>query len=119
MPRTATKQNADVVARIDAQIQGVITEIDGQIAQLEEKKSALLRLFGAADVARRGRPPAGAKAAGATAGQKRKVSASTRRKLKEAKKAYWARVRAEKAQAEKAKTQKTQASKTKSEKAAG
>jgi hypothetical protein len=109
MPRKATKQNADVVARIDAQIQGVITEINGQIAQLEEKKSALLRLFGAGTAARRGRPPAGAAPA-----MKRKVSAATRRKLKEAKKAYWARVRAEKAQA--AKAQKAQ--KAKSEKAA-
>jgi len=104
MPRKATKQNADVVARIDAQIQGVITEINGQIAQLEEKKAALLRLFGAGEVARRGRPPAGAKAAGAA--KKRKVSLATRRKLKEAKKAYWAKKRAEKAQAEKAKAQK-------------
>ena len=109
MPRKATKQNADVVARIDAQIQGVITEINGQIAQLEEKKSALLRLFGTGEAARRGRPPA--QAAGGA--KKRKVSLATRRKLKEAKKAYWAKVRAEKVKA-----QKPQGQKAKSEKAA-
>ena len=113
MPRKATKQSADVVARIDAQIQGVITEINGQIAQLEEKKSALLKLFGGGEGARRGRPPGAAKASAAPA-KKRKVSLATRRKLKEAKKAYWANVRAEKAQAEKAKAQKG-----KGEKAAG
>jgi hypothetical protein len=100
MPRKATKatgQTADVVARIDAQIQGLITEIDGQIAQLEDKKAALVRLFGTGGgVPRRGRPPGSSKAAAAP-GQKRKVSLATRKKLKEAKKAYWARVRAEKA----------------------
>lgn len=118
MPRKATEQNADVVARIDAQIQGVITEIDGQIAQLEEKKSALLKLFGTAEVARRGRPAAGAKAAGAAPAQKRKVSLATRAKLKKSKKAYWAKVRAEQAQAEKAKAEKAKAQKAKVEKAA-
>jgi|SRR5581483_5377488 len=99
MPRKAAKatgQTADVVARIDAQIQGLITEIDGQIAQLEDKKSALVRLFGTGGVPRRGRPPGSAKAV-AVPGQKRKVSLATRKKLKEAKKAYWAKVRAEKA----------------------
>ena len=111
MPRKATKQSTDVVARIDAQIQGVITEINGQIAQLEEKKSALLRLFGAGEGARRGRPPGAAKTAGA---KKRKVSLATRRKLKEAKKAYWAKVRAAKAQAEKAKAQKGKSEKASS-----
>jgi len=104
MPRKATKatgQTADVVARIDAQIQGLITEIDGQIAQLEDKKTALVKLFGTGGAPRRGRPPGSAKA-GAGPGQKRKVSQATRAKLKKAKKAYWARIRAEREQAAKA-----------------
>src|SRR5438045_2161362 len=103
MPRKATKQSADVVAGIDAQIQSVVTEIDAQIAQLEEKRSALLKLFNTVDTPRRGRPPA----TDGTPAPKRAVSAATRKKLKEAKKAYWAKVRAEKAQAQKAQTQKT------------
>ncbi len=111
MPKKATKQSADVVAGIDAKIQSVITDIDAQIGKLEDKKAALLRLFGApaAKTKRRGRPKGSKnvaknvakKAAVKKAGKKRVFSAETKRKLKEAAKARWAKVKAEKAKAEK------------------
>jgi hypothetical protein len=103
MPKTATKQNADVVARIDAQIQGVIAEIDAQISQLEEKKVTLLSLF-SEDGRHRGRPVSTKKAATSKAGAKKKraVSEETRKLLGEKKREYWARVRAEKEKGKKA-----------------
>ena len=97
MPKKATKQTADVVARIDAQIQGVIAEIDAQISQLEEKKTTLLTLFNG-ESARRGRP-AGSKStapAKTAAKKKRMVSEETRKLLGEKKREYWAKKRAEK-----------------------
>ena len=106
MPRTASKQSADVVAGIDAKIQGVIDDIDAQIGKLEEKKSALLSVFGVApNASRRGRPKGSkniAKIATAKAGKKRIFSEETKKKLKAAAKERWAKARAEKAKAEKA-----------------
>lgn len=97
MPKTATKQSADVVARIDAQIQGVIAEIDAQISQLEEKKTTLLSLFNG-EGPRRGRPAGSKNAAPAKTGTKKKrlVSEETRKLLGEKKREYWAKKRAEK-----------------------
>ncbi|MBI1761238.1 MAG: hypothetical protein HYR56_07370 [Acidobacteria bacterium] len=108
MPKKATKQSADMVAEIDAKIQGVIADIDAQIGKLEDKKAALLSLFGAAaaNEKRRGRPKGSrnvTKKAVAKAGKKRVFSAETKKKLKEAAKARWAKARAEKAKTEKAK----------------
>jgi hypothetical protein len=101
MPKKATKQNADVVAKIDAQIQGIIAELDAQIVQLEEKKAALLTVFGGTAARRRGRPAGSAKTVEVQSTDKpaktRVVSAATKRKLKEAAKARWARQREEKA----------------------
>jgi hypothetical protein len=100
MPKKATEQSADVVARIDAQIQGVIAAIDTQISQLEAKKTTLLTLFGEAEAtARRGRPTSTKKASAAPANKpakKRPVSEETRRLLGEKKREYWAKIRAEK-----------------------
>lgn len=97
MPKKATKQTADVVARIDAQIQGVIAEIDAQINQLEEKKTTLLTLFNG-EGARRGRPASSKNTAVAktSAKKKRVVSDETRKLLGEKKREYWAKKRAEK-----------------------
>lgn len=106
MPRKATKQSADVVAEIDAKIQSVIADIDAQIGKLEEKKVALLSLFGVApNASRRGRPKGSkniAKNATAKSGKKRVFSEETKKKLKAAAKERWAKARAEKAKAEKA-----------------
>ncbi len=108
MPKKTTKQSADVVAGIDAKIQGVIADIDMQIEKLEDKKAALLSLFGApaAKTKRRGRPKGSKnvakKAAVKKAGKRRVFSDETKRKLKEAAKARWAKARAEKAKALKA-----------------
>ena len=115
MAKEATKQSADVVAGIDAQIQGVIAEIDAQIAKLAEKRTALLGLFGTAAVAaagpvpgakRRGRPKgskgtkkAAKKQAAGKTGRKRVFSEETKQKLKEAAKARWAKVHAEQGEA--------------------
>lgn len=105
MPRQAA--SADVAAGIDAKIQGVIAEIDAQIGKLEQKKSALLGLFGASAPAgkRRGRPKGSTNKKGGKAvkaekpaknGRKKRVfSAETRKRLREAAKARWAKRRAE------------------------
>lgn len=106
MPRKASNQSVDVVAEIDAKIQSVVADIDVQIGKLEEKKVALLSLFGAApQSSRRGRPKGSknvAKNATTKLGKKRVFSEETKKKLKEAAKERWAKVRAEKAKAEKA-----------------
>ena len=105
MPKKAAKQSVDVVAEIDAKIQGVIADIDAQIELLEEKKVALLGLFGVApSTARRGRPKGSknlAKTAAAKPSKKRVFSEETKKKLKAAAKERWAKARAEKNKAEK------------------
>lgn len=70
---------------IDTQIQ----KLQSQIAELAEKRKQLVK---------GGAAPAGVKAVSAAApvARKRVVSAATKRKLKEAAKARWARARAEK-----------------------
>lgn len=71
---------------IDTQIQ----QLQSQIAELAEKRKQLVK---------GGAAPAGVKAVSAAAApvaRKRVVSAATKRKLKEAAKARWARARAEK-----------------------
>lgn len=107
MPRKANNQSADVVAGIDAKIQSVIADIDAQIGKLEEKKAALLSVFGVTPkAARRGRPKGSknvTKDATAKVGKKRVFSDETKKKLKEAAKERWAKARAEKAKAEKSK----------------
>lgn len=71
--------------------------IDAQIQELQEKRSQLARMA-PGTVQRRGeRATASVKAQSAQPAKKRKVSASTRRKLKEAAKRRWAREKGEKA----------------------
>jgi cell division septum initiation protein DivIVA len=82
-------------------IKQVNDEIDAQISELTDQRSQLARMISAAPAAaasprRRGRPKGSVKAAAAAGGgKKRKVSAETKRKLKAAAKARWARYRAE------------------------
>ena len=80
-------------------IKQVITEIDSQIKELADQRAQLAKMVSgavaaapAAKARRRGRPPA---AVAAPAGKKRKVSPETKRKLRAAAKARWARHRAE------------------------
>lgn len=75
------------IAGIDAQIQ----QLEAQISSLNEKRKQLVKGGGAATGA-----STGAKTAAATGAKKRVVSAATRKRLKDAAKARWAKVRAEK-----------------------
>ncbi len=125
MPKKTTKQSADVVAGIDAKIQSVIADIDAQLEKLEDRKAALLSLFGApaSKATRRGRPKGSKNVAKkapvkAAKGKKRVFSDETKEKLKVAAEARWANARAEKAKAEKAKAKaKAEKAQAKAEKA--
>lgn len=84
-------------------IQQAIAQFDAQIAELTSQRDQLARMLpNAAPAApRRGRPPGSAKASAKTAKSgrpRRKFSAATRKKLKEAAKARWAKAREERGQ---------------------
>lgn len=123
MPKQAAGSNTDVVASIDSKIQGLIADINAQIGQLEQKKTALISLFGGSSVVsksvatksavvavpgvrRRGRPPGSpnkgaskptvAKPSAKTK-KKRVFSEATKQKLAASAKARWDRIRAEQA----------------------
>jgi hypothetical protein len=100
MPKTSSSgKSADLLKQ-------AIASIDEEIKALTAQRDQLAKLVGggaAPAPARRGRPaaspaPAGKKAA-KKAGKKRVFSAATKKKLKDAAKARWARVREEKAKA--------------------
>ena len=118
MPKKAAGSNTDV----DNVIKGLIASLDAQIAELAQKKAALVNAFGgssatvaaapaaaASGIRRRGRPPGssnkkGKKAAApavaadkpAKKGKKKRVfSEETKRKLAVKAKARWAKIRAE------------------------
>ena len=124
MPKKAAGSNTDV----DSVIKGLIASLDAQIAELAQKKAALVNAFGgstatavvaapaataaAAGVRRRGRPPGSANKKGtkvatvvvvadkpAKKGKKKRVfSEETKRKLAVKAKARWAKIRAEQGQ---------------------
>lgn len=103
MPKKAAGSSSDVVAAIDSKVQGLIADIDAQIAQLEQKKATLVSMFGGSVVAaaaapgvrRRGRPPGSAnKKAAAKTTKKRVFSEETKKKLAVSAKARWARIHA-------------------------
>ncbi len=76
-------------------IKMALKSIDDQISELTQKREQLAKMVpgsASATVRRRGRPPAAAKV---VRKPKRVVSDSTRRKLKAAAKARWARIRSE------------------------
>lgn len=77
------------IAGIDAQIQ----QLEARIKELADKRKELSKGTAVAS-AKVSKAPA----AGATARKKRVVSAATRKKLKEAAKARWAKARGEKAE---------------------
>jgi hypothetical protein len=116
MPKKAAGSSSSGVAAIDSRVQDLIADIDAQIGVLQQRKNALVSAFGggaasavakAPGVRRRGRPPgslnkakkAAPKAAAPVAKKRKKrvFSAETKAKLAASKKAYWDRVRAEKA----------------------
>lgn len=116
MPRKAASSKESGVAAIDSRVQELIADIDAQIEVLQQRKGALVSAFGGGAVAaakatvtapgvrRRGRPPGSPnkakKAQPAPTGKKSKkrvFSEETKAKLAASKKAYWDRVRAEKA----------------------
>lgn len=85
MPRTTSTDHGELVRL-------AIAGIDAQLRELEEKRSALLRLVA---VGRRAGTPKAA-AIGESRQKKRVFSAATKRRLSIAAKRRWARARAEK-----------------------
>ena len=85
MPRTISNDHGELVRL-------AIAGIDAQLRELEEKRSALLRLVGPGR--RAGTPKVAA--IGESGRKKRVFSAATRRRLSVAAKRRWARARAEK-----------------------
>lgn len=103
MPRQASSSSSDPADLIKQAIAG----LDAQIRDWTTKRDQLAKLLpsggGAAfAVRRRGRPPGSKNKAAATATStsskpKRKVSAATRKKLKAAAQARWAKIKEEQA----------------------
>lgn len=101
MPRRAAATSSDPAELIKQAMAG----LDAQIREWTTKRDQLARLLPAGGgsatfaVRRRGRPPGSKNKAAASAREnakpKRKVSAATRRKLKEAARARWAKIKGE------------------------